>query len=305
MANPPIRLVRAARPRREPLQSAQVTSPRNDPRRWRSLSLFAPAHSISSSSSRPRNCFPSPVISSCSFFSLQASSGLSQSKPASSLRCLAARALGSPRRARWPRRPRSTEVGQHQFRIEPFADAQSAARRARAIGTVEAERSRLDFRHAGAAVRAGKLGAEYPLVPLVGLLAVVAKLVNDFQHAIAVLEHSRTDSAKRASIPSRTTMRSTTAAMSCVLRAPSSGISSIGYVLPSTRTRAKPALRADSRTSVCLPLRPRTSGATIITRDSTGMAAIACSISAGLCCWITVLHSGQASDPARLNNTRK
>ena len=69
-------------------------------------------------------------------------------------------------------------------------------------------------------------------------------------------------SASRGRIPSRITIRSTTASMLCALAFASfGGVSVTSIISPSTRARISPARRMAWKTSRCCPLRSRTSGA--------------------------------------------
>src|SRR5690606_37135338 len=78
---------------------------------------------------------------------------------------------------------RTTQVGEHEFGIEPLAHTQSPTRRAGPVGTVEAESPGLHFGDAGTAAGASELGAINPLEPLI-VLFPFAELVHDLEHAM-------------------------------------------------------------------------------------------------------------------------
>ena len=130
-------------------------------------------YSCSSSVSTPRNALPSPCKQLLAQLrGLSSASGVFQSKPAdfeevAQLRLVAAR-LGGRRALPGGDRARRPATGCRRARPAPDRTARARpalARRAGAVGTVEAERARLELLEADLAVRAGVQRAVELLVP--------------------------------------------------------------------------------------------------------------------------------------------
>ena len=115
-----------------------------------------------------------------------------------------------------------------------------------------------------------------------------------------------TESVSRCASPGLATRRSTTASIVCFFflsRRTSS--SSSESTLPSSLTRAKPALRTCSITSLCSPLRSRTSGASTRNFVPSASRITSCTICCADCCETGRPQLWQLSRPTRAHSTRR
>ncbi len=105
-------------------------------------------------------------------------------------------------------------------------------------------------------------------------------------------------------MPSRTTMRSTTASISCLILRLSEGTSPISYSVPSTFTRVKPR-RCNSASSLRYsPLRSRTTGASSNRRVPSGIAMTRSTICDTVCASIGSPVAGEYGTPMRAHSRR-
>ena len=105
-------------------------------------------------------------------------------------------------------------------------------------------------------------------------------------------------------MPSRTTMRSTTASISCLVLRLSDGTSPISYSVPSTFTRVKPRRCSSASSLRYSPLRSRTTGASSSSRVPSGIAITRSTICETVCASIGSPVAGEYGTPVRAHSRR-
>ncbi len=114
-----------------------------------------------------------------------------------------------------------------------------------------------------------------------------------------------TESASLDRMDSCITRRSTTTSTVCFLFFSSFMLSDRSYIMPSTRTRTKPLLRAASISFACSPFLALTTGDRTIILVFSGSVSTLSTIWSTVCCFISRPHTGQCGTPMRAYSSLK